>query len=82
MSSDAAHAVYALPGSEPAKLDAGPSFVCCSDSAPRHVARHSETQSSIAESLASRITESSDGEGEDPAPSKGHHHTSPPSYTP
>lgn len=91
MSSDTAHAVYELPGSELAELDAGPSFLrhvqdgdpgpTPTKTAPKHVSRHSETHSSIAESLASRVAESSDGEGDGPAQAKGHY-TSPPSYTP
>ncbi|KAE8406208.1 aspartic peptidase domain-containing protein [Aspergillus pseudonomiae] len=87
--SDSSCAIYELPGSGVAELDAGPSSVRGRDygterDEKRHCSRHSETRSSIAASLASRVTtESSDDED---VPSKGEHRESsgpsPPKYTP
>ena len=88
--SDSSCAIYELPGSGIAELEAGPSSVRGRDCAPvrdekRHCSRHSETRSSIAASLASRVTtESSDGEDYVPS-QKGHRDSSgpsPPKYTP
>ncbi|KAJ5249091.1 aspartic peptidase domain-containing protein [Penicillium chermesinum] len=90
---DRSDAVFELPGSEPpraappgsasAELEAGPSAIRDLDHAAakpseRRILRHSITQSSIAASFSSRITESSDEE--DLLPRKGHT-TSPPAYT-
>ncbi|KAB8238760.1 pepsin-like aspartic protease [Aspergillus alliaceus] len=85
MASDTSHAVFELPGSGPAELDAGPSFISYADyvagrDEKRHSSRHSETRSSIAVSLSSKVTESSDEE-DGPAPKKGHT-DGPPKYTP
>lgn len=83
MASDNSNAVFELAGSESAELYAGPTSIHDSDHVvnkpeERRIPRHSETQSSIAASLSSLITESSDEEG--PARGKGHT-ASPPSYT-
>ncbi|KAE8142311.1 aspartic peptidase domain-containing protein [Aspergillus pseudotamarii] len=88
--SDASCAIYELPGSGIAELEAGPSSIRGRGCAPptdekRHCSRHSETRSSIAASLASRVTtESSDDEDHVPS-QKGHGESSgpsPPKYTP
>ncbi|KAF7622427.1 aspartic peptidase domain-containing protein [Aspergillus flavus] len=87
--SDSPCAIYELPGSGIAELDAGPSSLRGRDCATvndekRHCSRHSETRSSIAASLASRVTTGSSDEEDEVPPRKGHDSSgpSPPQYTP
>ncbi|KAE8378073.1 aspartic peptidase domain-containing protein [Aspergillus bertholletiae] len=91
LATDSSHAIYELPGSDIAELDAGPSssmgrnyYVPASDE-KRHFSRHSETRSSIAASLASRVTTDSSDDEADVAPRKSQRESSgpsPPQYTP
>ncbi|KAF7589815.1 hypothetical protein BBP40_003624 [Aspergillus hancockii] len=83
--SDALHTVYELPGCVPMEMEAGPSLTRDSGygnrrDEKRHSARHSETRSSVAASLSSWVTESSDEE-DGPAPQKTSD-DGPPRYTP
>jgi hypothetical protein len=84
--SDASHAVFELPGSYgPAELEAGPfmrqSGYAGRQEEKRHSSRHSETRSSVAASLSSWVTESSDEEDDRLAPQKDSD-DGPPKYSP